>query len=115
MENKRKIDPMKVNNRDRKPRVIKKETPNEVIAQEEVIMIEQKFIKSPTINKSSLEKTLKQIYEQYIIDPQPYRIHVNGQLIFDSNKSSEKPILFDDYFILFGNKYIYKGIRFEKY
>jgi hypothetical protein len=114
MENKRKIDPMKETN-NRKPKVIKKEKLNEVITQEEVITVEQKFIKSPTVNKSMLEKTVKQIYEQYIIDLQPYKIYVNGQLIFDSNKSSEKPNLFDDYFILFGNKYIYKGIRFEKY
>ena len=60
-------------------------------------------------------KTLKKIYEQYVIDGQPYKIFLRGQIIFDSKKHKINPIFYDDYFILFGNKYIYKGIRFEKY
>ena len=60
-------------------------------------------------------KTLKQIYEQYVIDDKPYKIYLRGQLIFDSANHKDVPKFFDDYFILFGNKYIYKGIRFEKY
>jgi hypothetical protein len=60
-------------------------------------------------------QTLKQIYQQYIIDGTPYRIYLKNQIIFDSTSHICNPEFYDDYFILFGNKYIYKGIRFEKY
>lgn len=60
-------------------------------------------------------KSLKEIYEQYDIDGKPYKIYLRGQVIFDSVAHKMRPLFFDDYFILFGNKYIYKGIRFEKY
>ena len=84
---------------------------------EETVVNQSSDIES-TIVKSHEEqpiKTLKEIYEQYVIDGQSYRIYLRGQIIFDSIKHKINPIFYEDYFILFGNKYIYKGIRFEKY
>jgi biotin carboxyl carrier protein len=63
----------------------------------------------------SVTKTLKEIYEQYDTDGKPYRIYLRGNVIFDSASHKIRPQFFEEYFILFGNKYIYKGIRFEKY
>jgi hypothetical protein len=56
-----------------------------------------------------------EIYQKYITDNEPYRIYYRGSLIYDSIKNNEIPIIENDYFILFGKNYIYRGIRFEKY
>ena len=79
------------------------------IIEEKIVSIKQDIIIQPTV------KTLKEIFEQYIIDENPYRIYLKGNIIFDSAKHTTNPLFYDEYFILFGNKYIYKGIRFEKY
>lgn len=57
----------------------------------------------------------KELYESYTIDNTPYKIYFRGNLIFNSINHSEKPSFLEDGFILFGKKYIYRGIRFEKY
>lgn len=57
----------------------------------------------------------KELYESYIIDESPYKIYFRGNLLFNSINHSEKPIFLEDGFILFGKKYIYRGVRFEKY
>ena len=79
------------------------------------MITEQPIIRTPKSEPVQVVKTLKEIYEQYDIDGKPYKIYLRGQVIFDSQNHKIKPIFYDDYFILFGNKYIYKGIRFEKY
>ena len=79
------------------------------------MITEQPIIRTPKSEPVQVVKTLKEIYEQYDTDGKPYKIYLRGQVIFDSQNHKIKPIFYDDYFILFGNKYIYRGIRFEKY
>jgi len=73
---------------------------------EEPIVIKKIIVEQP--------KTFKEIYEEYVNDNIPYKIYLRGQIIFDSVKHKDKPIFYENHFILFKNKYIYKGIRFEK-
>jgi hypothetical protein len=91
----------------------------ETVIKEDVVITHSPLAESITVIPKSeptlVIKTLKEIYEQYGVDGKPYKIYLRGQVIFDSVNHKNKPIFFDDYFILFGNKYIYKGIRFEKY
>lgn len=98
--------------KDSKPRkVSRKVTPkvNKIVKN-----IEQEEIKED-IKISNIVKSIKEIYEEYINDEMPYKIYLRGQIIFDSVNHKDKPIFEEDYFILFGKKYIYKGIRLEKY
>ena len=67
------------------------------------------------LKKEVVINTIKDMYMQYITDNIPYKIYFRSQLLFDSIKHGDGPILYDDHFILFGKKYIYRGIRFEKY
>jgi len=100
----------------KKPTMARKKA--EAVIKEEVI-ITQVVDKQPIVNykpnPTPVVKTLKEIYEQYDIDGKPYKIYLRGQVIFDSASHKDRPLFFEDHFILFGNKYIYKGIRFEKY
>lgn len=99
----------------RKPATSRKKS--EDLVKENVVVPPQIINIQPIIRtpKSEPTKTLKEIYEQYNIDEKPYKIYLRGQIIFDSQNHKIKPVFHDEYFILFGNKYIYKGIRFEKY
>lgn len=87
----------------------------EPIEKEKMVDTIQEINIQPTIISVPSAQTLKQIYQQYIIDGTPYKIYSKGLIIFDSASYKSNPEFYDDYFILFGNKYIYKGIRFEKY
>jgi hypothetical protein len=62
-----------------------------------------------------LSLTNKDLYERYSLDEQPYKIFFRGNLIYNSINHKEKPIFQNDGFIIFGKKYIYRGVRFEKY
>jgi len=109
-------------------KVSKKTTPKKIIKQsiEEPIItkveeqIEESVItkvEEPIVIKKIIveqPKTFKEIYEEYVNDNIPYKIYLRGQIIFDSVKHKDKPIFYENHFILFKNKYIYKGIRFEK-
>lgn len=56
-------------------------------------------------------------YEQYIIDNEPFRIYLKNKIIFDTKNKLRKdyPIFNNNYFILNGINYIYRGIIIEKY
>lgn len=75
----------------------------------------KKVINEKVSNKKATFISNKNIFEQYLLDNNPFRIYLDGQVIYDSEKQKNKPQFFDDYFILFDFKYIYKGIRIEKY
>jgi len=59
----------------------------------------------------------KNIYYQFIIEKIPFKIYINGQLIFESKDKSpiDFPIFNEDGFILLGKNYIYRGITIERY
>ncbi len=104
----KKLDVIKKTTVKKKSEKIEEDIDTNIIV-EKTVSIKQNITIQPTV------KTLKEIFEQYIIDGNPYRIYLKGNIIFDSAKHTTNPLFYDDYFILFGNKYIYKGIRFEKY
>jgi len=94
------------------PKTVKKTTKTkEIISNEseQQINIEE----SSLSNKTDI--TNFELYNSYIQDNKPYRIYFRNSLIYDSVKCSDNPEFLDDYFILFGKKYIYRGIRIEKY
>ena len=73
----------------------------------EVIMKQEKII----------AKSNKELYESYIKELKFFSLSVNGEIIYDSSidKSKEKPIKFEnDFFILYGKKYSYNGLKIQK-
>lgn len=86
-ESLKKIDEMKLNN-------------------EKNIKLEQRIVKSN-----------KELYESYIKELKHFSLSINNDIIYDSSidKSKESPIKFDnDYFILYGKKYSYNGLKIQK-
>ena len=118
---------IKSNNKDidEKSKKTKKQTmprkKTEQVIKEDVVVIKTDFSNIQPTNVISkivyqpVVKTLKETYEEFTKDDKPYKIYLKGQVIFDSVNHKDNPVFYDEYFILFGNKYIYKGIRFEKY
>ena len=89
------------------------ETMDELI--EEQLFKEEIIIVENPIEETVQHQTNKELYEKYSLDEQPYKIFFRGNLLYNSINHTQKPIFEDDGFILFGKKYIYRGIRFEKY
>ena len=61
-------------------------------------------------------KTNGQIYEAFIKELKDFKLVYNGDTIFDSTLSKNNTTLkFEaDYFVLFGKKYSYNGLRVQK-
>ena len=59
--------------------------------------------------------SLKESYGYYLKDGHPFRIYLNSQVIYDSEKQKINVEFLEDYFILGDEKYEYKGIKVEKY
>lgn len=61
--------------------------------------------------------TEKDIYNQFIIESIPFRIYINGLLLFDSKNKLKKdfPVFKENEFILYNKNYIYRGITIERY
>lgn len=73
---------------------------------EKNIKMEQRIVKSN-----------KELYESYIKELKYFSLSINNDIIYDSSidKSKELPIKFDnDYFILYGKKYSYNGLKIQK-
>jgi hypothetical protein len=71
------------------------------------------IIKQPKIEL----KSNKELYESYIKELKYFSLNLNGDIIYDSSidKSNECPVKFDnDYFILYGKKYSYNGLKIQK-
>jgi hypothetical protein len=62
-------------------------------------------------------KSNKELYESYIKELKNFSLSINGEIMYDSSidKSKESPIKFEnDYFILYGKKYSYNGLKIQK-
>jgi len=89
---------------------------------EELIM----DIPSEALNKKSSQmkyeqkkviKSNKELYESYIKELKYFSLSINNEIIYDSSidKSNESTIKFEnDYFILYGKKYSYNGLKIQK-
>ena len=92
-----------------------KEQPIDKNLEVQVVKPKEKQMKSPVIIKSN-----KELYESYINELKKFEkfaLSINGEIIYDSSidKSKESPLRFEnDYFILYGRKYSYNGLKIKK-
>jgi hypothetical protein len=73
--------------------------------------------KKESIKLERVVKSNKELYESYINELVFFSLSINNDIIYDSSidKSKESPIKFDnDYFILYGKKYSYNGLKIQK-
>ena len=75
----------------------------------------KKVTPKPTIKNDIKPISLKESYGYYLKDGHPFRIYLNGQVVYDSEKQKINVEFLEDYFILGDQKYEYKGIKVEKY
>ena len=69
------------------------------------------------IQSKNESKSNKELYESYIKELKYFSLNLNGDIIYDSSidKSKDSPVKFDnDYFILYGKKYSYNGLKIQK-
>jgi hypothetical protein len=60
--------------------------------------------------------TMKDILSMYIKDNLQYKLYYNNVIIYDSKNSKYRsPVLMSDYFVIYDQRYYYKGMRIEKY
>ena len=76
--------------------------------------------KEPILMKKEMNskiKSNKELYESYIKELKKFSLSINGDIIYDSSidKTGELPVKFEnDYFILYGKKYSYNGLKIQK-
>ena len=77
--------------------------------------------KDSPIMKSEKQKVIvksnKELYESYMKELKKFSLSINGEVIYDSSidKAKESPIKFEnDYFVLYGKKYSYNGLKIQK-
>jgi hypothetical protein len=62
-------------------------------------------------------KSNKELYESYLKELKNFSLSLNSEVIYDSSidKSKESPLKFEnDYFVLYGKKYSYNGLKIQK-
>jgi hypothetical protein len=62
-------------------------------------------------------KSNKELYESYLKELKNFSLSLNSDVIYDSSidKSKESPLKFEnDYFVLYGKKYSYNGLKIQK-
>ena len=69
------------------------------------------------IEKNIIMRSNKELYESYIKDLKYFSLILNGEVIYDSSidKSKDFVVKFEnDFFILYGKKYSYNGLKIQK-
>lgn len=62
-------------------------------------------------------KSNKELYESYVKELRYFSLSLNNDIIYDSSidNSKESPLKFEnDFFILYGKKYSYNGLKIQK-
>jgi len=81
-------------------------------------MVQHKGVKDKVyVPKSAdkLNRSNKDICEDYLRSPQDFQIYQENRLIFDSETIDRSNIVFyDDHFNLYGKHFTYKGIKITK-
>ena len=96
--------------------VINAEIERELESNESIIEIKNESI----IEKKNIVQNIKsnkEIYETYVKELKYFSLILNNEIIYDSSidKTGIIPIKFEcDYFILFGKKYSYNGLKIQK-
>lgn len=84
--------------------------PLEIEDKNEVIVMKMK-------SEKVVIKSNKELYESYIKELKKFSLSINGEIIYDSSidKTTQSPVKFEnDYFILYGKKYSYNGLKIQK-
>jgi len=75
-------------------------------------------IPSPIMKpEQKVVKSNKELYESYLKELRNFSLSLNSEVIYDSSidKSKERPLKFEnDYFVLYGKKYSYNGLKIQK-
>ena len=87
----------------------------------EILIVDEPSVPVSTLIEKKIEnvsiKSNKELYESYIQELKKFSLSINNEIIYDSSidKSSTYPIKFEtDYFILYGKKYSYNGLKVQK-
>lgn len=115
------------------PDVKTPETKNTVTKEVKVDLVQVKESEKPIVEKYQYKgegelimdkpsiplkpKTNKQLYESYIRELVNFSLSVNNEVLYDSTLDRKKEIKIrfeDDYFILYGKKYSYNGLKIKK-
>jgi len=90
----------------------------ELVMDKPSVPVEKQEVKKQKIEMkpSAPVKTNGQIYDAYIKELKEFKLVYNGDIIYDSTLSKVNTNLkFEaDYFVLFGKKYSYNGLRVQK-
>jgi len=82
-------------------------------------MTQEKTIKEKVqIPKSEnkLNRSNKDICEDYLRSPINFKIYFENRVLFDSSASDRSNVIFyDNYFTVYGKNFPYKGMRITKY
>lgn len=116
-----------------KPEVKKSEAKKPVAKEVKVELVQVKESAKPVVEKYQYKgegelimdkpsiplkpKTNKQLYESYIRELVNFSLSVNNEVLYDSTLDRKKEIKIrfeDDYFILYGKKYSYNGLKIKK-
>jgi hypothetical protein len=68
-------------------------------------------------NVNPVIKSNKELYESYVKELVNFSLSVNNEVLYDSklDKKKDFPIVFEnDFFILYGKKYSYNGLKIKK-
>jgi len=85
--------------------------PSEPLNKISIMKSEQKFEQKVVV------KSNKELYESYLKELKKFSLSLNSEVIYDSSidKSKESPLKFEnDYFVLYGKKYSYNGLKIQK-
>ena len=96
--------------------VINAEIERELESNESIIEIKNESINEKKNIVQNI-KSNKEIYETYVKELKYFSLILNNEIIYDSSidKTGINPIKFEcDYFILFGKKYSYNGLKIQK-
>jgi hypothetical protein len=89
------------------------------------VKTESKNIESNIVKNSNLSinkpnngvKSNKDLYESYIKELKNFSLSLNGEVLYDStlDKTKEYQVKFEnDFFVLYGKKYSYNGLKIQK-
>jgi len=79
--------------------------------------IQSPIMKSEQKIEKIVVKSNKEIYQSYLKELRNFSLNLNNEVIYDSSidKSKDSPLKFEnDYFILYGKKYSYNGLKIQK-
>ena len=93
--------------------------PSEPLINKEIIIPSELNKKDLIIMKpvKPVVKSNKELYESYVKELKYFSLSINNEILYDSSidRTKDFPIKFEnDFFILYGKKYSYNGLKIQK-